>query len=885
MTYIATHRKHIKGRMNIRLFCCLLFVLSAVCGWCQGDILSTDISIDKPYVGSTDSLINIVSHRYGVTVSYSSKVYANRSVKLERQTMNLRSLLDCIFSRFPVEYVVRGNRVIVTQSKNRLYTVSGYCRDALSNEVLIGANVYDTLLYVGQATNGYGFFSIKLPGGNAALRTSFVGYRATLTQIDLCSDTLINVYLKPSLLIKDVDVVVNSADLDMAKTGVVDLPLEQIKSMPTLLGETDVIKALEWTPGVQCGEEGFGGMSVRGGSSDQNIVMLDDVPLYSPNHLMGLYSVFNSESVNSATLIKGGFPSRYGGRLSSVLDVRMKEGNMKKFSGYVNVGLLASNATLEGPIIPEKISFIVSARRTYFDMLGSQIQRNNDNRYSFNFYDISAKLNYAISARDHVYISFFTGYDNLKYGYNFRDVDIQYSARDVRSISINDSQKIGWGNIVSSARWNHVYGLTLFSNATISFSRYRFRNTMTNYANGDDIELSNGYFSGINDFGGRIDYNWYTPFIPGSLRFGINATYHSFYPGVSVYSSSNSELQSDTISQKTNDSFYRLEAHGYIEDELKYGSFSANVGVHLSSIRRESSSLYVRVEPRILLGYKINSRLYCKLGYADMTQFLHLLRMISVASPADMWMPISFDLPIPHARLYSAELNVELMQNIRLTMEVYHKKYINYQTSKTTSMMTETIAAKRWDDMYSLGEGHVDGLEFFLHRKSGRFSGWLGYAFSRGENCFDDINEGKYYPMDNDRTHSTSVYCCYNVREGFNLAATWSYSTGAPTTISDSRYTVMGSQSSYTYPMEGERNAYRMADSHTLNIGANITKYVGRTERKLSFGVYNVYGRKNPMFVYWKADSGDSGAMPSYKLKQFSLIAWPWPYIKYSIKF
>lgn len=877
----------------MRLLWVLLMTLAAVTLHAQTNILDEEIHLKNGYSGASDTLINIVSRQTGITISYSNKVYANQKLTISENKLTLLDVLDKIFSRFPVEYVIRGNKVIIAPEKARYYTVKGYCKDALSSEVLIGANVYDTLLYIGQATNGYGFFCITLPEGRLGIRASYVGYKPTTIYMDLKQDTMMTIKLEPTLLIEDIDVMASESDMNRAKTGIVELTMEQVKSMPSLLGESDVIKALEWTPGVNGGEEGFGGMSVRGGSSDQNVVMLDDVPLYSPNHLAGLYSVFNSESVNSATLIKGGFPARYGGRLSSVLDVKMKEGNMQKFSGYVNIGLLASNATLEGPIIKDKMSFIVSARRTYFDLFSSQIQRNKSQKYAFNFYDIHAKLNYIISEKDRLYVGVFTGYDNLSYGYNYRDIYIEYHDKDTRKISINDSQKVRWGNVVASARWNHVFGSSLFSNTSVSYSRYRFRNTLTNYTDNDKVKFLNGYYSGINDVGARIDFNWYTPFVPGVIRYGANMTYHGFYPGVSVYTTTVDRSDSTSIgTDKTKDkSIYRIESHIYFEDELTLGDLSINAGIHSSILKRPMRRPYIRIEPRIMVGYELGKRVQLKAGYSDMTQFMQLMRMVSVASPADIWLPASTKLPTPHSWQVSTEASVHIGQQLYFSTEAYYKRYKNQQTYKS-SLMMESFMEDNWDDIYSRGDGYAKGLEFFLHRKSGRLSGWIGYTLSKARSKFDDINEGLTMNADNDRTHSTSINLSFKINNRVDINTTWQYTTGSPTTIPDSRFTVVDEKEAYSYPIEGVRNAYRLPNSHTLNIGANIKRPIGRTERVLSFGIYNVYAHKNPMFVYWKQtntyasqDNSIGTANNTYKLKQFSLIAWPWPYLKYSIKF
>jgi len=886
ITYSNSRRFTLVSLLWLLLSICLTPTLSYAQS-SDADVLKTNIYLHNGYTGVSDTLINIINRQTGITISYSNKVYANHKLTISEKSLTLNDVLDRIFSRFPVEYVTRDKKVIVAPHKAHYYTLSGYCKDALSGEVLIGANVYDTLLYIGQATNGYGFFSITLPEGHLGIRASYVGYKTSNISIQLKADTMITLRMTPSLLIDDIDVLANEDDLNRATTGIVNLPMEQVKSMPSLLGEADVIKALEWTPGVNGGEEGFGGMSVRGGSSDQNVIMLDDVPLYSPNHLAGLYSVFNSESVNGATLIKGGFPARYGGRLSSVLDVKMKEGNMNKFSGYVNVGLLASNATLEGPIIKDKMSFIVSARRTYFDIFSSYIQRNREQKYAFNFYDIHAKLNYIIDDKNRIYIGFFTGYDNLSFGYNYRDIDIEYSDQQSRSISINDSQKVKWGNIVASARWNHVFGSTLFSNTSVAFSRYRFRNTVTNYTDNDQIRFKNGYYSGINDVNARIDFHWYTPFIPGVIRYGANIIYHAFYPGVSVYATSTDKADSTAINtdRKQDKSVYRIENHIYFEDELSIGNLTINAGIHSSLLKRPYKQPYMRIEPRIMAGYDIAKRVQLKVGFSDMTQFMQLVRMASVASPADMWLPVSTRIPIPHSWQLSSEANISLSHHFYFSTEAYYKKYLNQQTYKS-SLMTESLMGDDWDNIYSRGDGYAKGIEFFLHRKSGRTSGWVGYSLSKARSRFDDINEGKTIKADNDRTHSASINICYKINDNVDISSSWQYTTGSPTTIADSRFTVVSDNPTYSYPIEGERNAYRLPDSHTLNIGVNIIRPTKRTERKLSFGIYNVYAHKNPMFVYWKQDTDANGYVSdAHRLKQFSLIAWPWPYLKYSIKF
>lgn len=877
----------IYGRRSAgRLFLFAIGMLFCVVCHAQIDIDSEKVYLRQDYSGDSGDLISVVSEQTGITISYSNKVYANRHVNVHHGSHTMRSLLDVIFSRFPVEYVTKSRKVIVAPVRARYFTVSGYCRDALTGEALIGANVYDTLMIGGSASNGYGFFSVNLPEGHCTMRASFVGYQTVEKTVELVADTMLSFLLHPTISMEEIRIKASPVELDRARMGFLNIPMEQMRSMPSLLGESDIIKAFEYTPGIQTGGEGFGGMSVRGGATDQNVVMLDDVPLYSPSHLGGIYSVFNSESVNSATLTKGGFPARYGGRLSSVLDVKMREGNMQSFSGYANIGLLASNATLEGPIVQDKVSFIISARRTYFDIISSQLQRSKDQRYAFNFYDIHAKLNWRLSDRDRLYASAFVGYDNLSYGYNYRDINIVYGS-ETKRLSINDGQKIRWGNIITSLRWNHVFGASLFSNTTLSFSRYRFSNVLTNYADeNNETKFNNSYFNGINDYGVRTDFTWYTPFMPSVVRFGTNMVYHAIYPGVSIFGYRENEMlneHSNGISNRVDlsNSLYRYEIHSYVEDVVRVGDFMFNAGLHLSTLYRLNFKPVLKFEPRVMASYTLG-QFGVSLSYSRMTQFVQQVRLSTVASPADMWMPVSTDLPVPVVDHISGEVSFHAPFDTWMTIEGYFKNFSHQQICKN-SYVTENVMRGRWDDLFSSGSGRAYGAEFFMHRRSGRLSGWLGYGYQKAMNRYDDSNVE--FPADNDRTHSAMAFFSFKISTKVDVDASWQYATGAPVTISASRFSLIGMPDQTIYPIEGTRNAYRMPSTHSLNLGVNILRSSASSERKISFGVYNVYAHKNPMFVYWKANDAEPGHKPSYSLKQFNLIAWPWPYLKYSIKF
>ncbi|MBP5365937.1 MAG: TonB-dependent receptor [Bacteroidales bacterium] len=855
----------------------------------SGSPLSSRVELDALYRGSSDSLINILSEKTGVVISYSNRVYSPAQIALPYKTGTLHQFLNDIFYRFPTKYVEKSGRIIIAPDKTRYFRVSGYCRDSLSNESLIGANVYDTLLLVGQATNDYGFYSINIPEGHSTIRSSYVGYKTKTCTFEISNDTIINFLLAPSLTMKEIEVSVSPSDMGSAKMGTIEMPLEQVRAMPSLLGEADVIKAFQMTPGVQSGEEGYGGLSVRGGGADQNIVLLDDVPLYGPNHLMGLYTIFNIETVNKATLVKSGFPARYGGRLSSVLDVKTKEGNMKEYKGLINAGVFASNVMFEGPVIKDKISFIVTGRRTYFDLFSAQLQRNKEHKYSFYFYDISAKLNWILSRRDRIYLSYFTGFDDLRCGYNYRNIEITYNKQYSKTISLNDDQELRWGNTITSLRWNHIWGNSLFSNTTLALSRYKFNNDLTSQSEAI-YTYKNEYYSGLKDICARIDFNWTPAFMQSVVRMGANFTYHEFMPSFSTHntgaedSETGNGIDDDELVFKNGSSIYRFEYHGYLEDKFEIGALSANVGVHLSALNRSHDNPYIRIEPRASVQYEFRNGITTKLGFSDMTQFLQLMRLTSVASPADIWLPISSEAP-PRAMQYSFETNFPISKNFYITTELYHKQYINQQTYKS-SPLNSVLTPQEWNSLFVIGKGYANGLELFVHRKEGRFSGWAGYAISKSMNKFDELNGGKYFRTDNDRTHTLSVFSCYKINNNFELSAVWTYSTGSPLTIPSQCYSVKGDSNlpnNVVFSIEGQRNAYRMPNSHMLNIGANIYRDNGRTTSALSFGIYNVYAQKNPIFVYWSR--GDESKNEPYKLKQFNLIAWPWPYVRYSISF
>lgn len=884
-------------RRLVRLFLCVFICLSVLSSKCEAQTNDNDfrslpstIFLPQRNYPTTDSLIHTIEKVGDITIGYSSRVLPNphKPVELKHQRWQLMDILSDIFGRYKVQYHVEERRIIVTlPDGNKRYTISGFLKEADSQEALIGANIYDALLLRGAVSNGYGYYSLTLPEGNVPLRASFVGYIPKNMTIDLKGDTTINIELEKQNNILNLDIEVTNLEPPVdAGAGVITIPIQQVKAMPNLMGESDIIKAMQHTPGIQSGEDGFGGLSVRGGNSDQNIVLIDNVPLYNPMHLMGLYTVFNAEGINSASLIKGGFPARYGGRMSSVLDIKMREGNMQAFKGYVNIGLLSSNLMFEGPIVENKMSFILSARRTYADIFMGYMQPKRDTRYSFYFYDVSAKLNYIINDKNRLFVSYFMGSDNLNNDYNFRNKTIVYSSNDKREIRVNDEQQYRWGSIVSSVRWNRTYGGKVFSNVTASFSRYRFRNQEEKVANDNGGISTSTYFSGLNDFSVKADASYYPAVgFVNTVRVGGDATVHSLYPGFTIVNRAVS--YGDTITAEKRHPLRCLEAHAYIESQMQMERLSANMGVHFSGFDSKNQSPYFQIEPRLLLSYKPVSSVLLKLGGSCMSQFLQQMHMTTVDTPADMWLPVSSKLPPPRVWQASLEGEFNVSENLRISLEGYRKNYVRLQTYKTSSGV-ELLSNADWDALMTGGHGYANGMEIMLHKTGGRLSGWVGYSLSKSENAFSGINGGKYYPTDYDKRHCTTVYAVYAVKSHVDLSALWTFNTGAPVTIPDGQYKLitggtLAGQISSLASLPGEKNKYRMNNSHSLTLGCNIHYDKPKGEHTLSFGVYNVYGQKNAMFIYWVPQG--EGESTTYNLKQYSLTAFPLPYITYSFRF
>ncbi len=771
------------------------------------------------------------------------------------------------------------------------YTISGHIQDATSAEKLISANIYNATTYEGTVTNVYGFFSITLPSGEQELNVSFIGYESQVLNLNLQKDTSITIDLSPSASLKEIEIVAKAQKniAEESQMSTMEIPIAQIKKLPAFLGETDVLKALQLLPGVQSGGEGQSGLYVRGGSPDQNLILLDGTPVYNVSHLFGFFSVFNSDAIKDVKLIKGGYPARYGGRLSSVLDINMKEGNMKEVHGAGSIGLVASKLTIEGPLIKDKTSFIISGRRTYIDLLARPIfkkqfeDNGEEGSTGYYFYDVNAKINHVIGDKDRIYASFYAGDD--RFYFNVKEVDT--AVRDFTE------SNIGWGNVTSAVRWNHIWQPKLFSNFTFTYSNYNLDTKVgygTEFINDNTTEeISVGYLSGINDLAAKIDFDW-VPNTSHYVKFGISGIQHKFKPGKFRLKQIEEDLNFEqTLGQAD---VHTQEIDLYIEDDYKINSKAKiNAGLHASSFIVQGKT-YLSLQPRISGRYMLSDGSSLKASFATMRQFVHLLAFEGIGLPTDLWLPTTEKIKPQDSWQVAVGYAFKISKDYDLTIEGYYRGMSNLVAYKEGSGLFEL---NDWQDRITQGGGTSKGVELFLQRKTGRLSGWVGYTLSFTDRQFDDLNFGEAFPYRYDRRHDISVVAIYEVGPRINISATWVYGTGNAITLANSQYvtfhprTLINERPNIANAEDAlSRNNYRMRSYHRGDISINFVKQKKRHKRTWSLGAYNIYNNKNPFFltsdIETTFDSMGNVIEDRFVLKQQSLFPII-PFVNYSFEF
>ncbi len=754
--------------------------------------------------------------------------------------------------------------------KQERVTLNGYVKDSLSGESIIGATVAVNGQSKGVMSNQYGFFSITLNKGNYTINISHISFFGKSVALNLDSSLSLNFDLiSKSAAIDEVIVYSKRRDGNVknAQMGKVDLSMNQIRNIPAFMGEVDLLKAIQLLPGVRNAGEGNAGFYVRGGGPDQNLIMLDDAVVYNTGHLFGFFSIFNSDAIKNVSLIKGGMPAQYGGRLSSVVDVVMKDGNINKFQMDGGIGLIASRFSIQGPVVKDKASFILSARRTYIDALVTPFIKKTSAFYGsgYYFYDVNAKINYRFSEKDRVYIS----------GYFGRDVFDFNNAK--RSFKTN----IPWGNATGTLRWNHVFNRRLFSNTTLVYNDYNFKFS----AQQDNFQIA--LSSGIRDVTMKSDFDYY-PLPNHKLKFGGLLTYHKFVPNVV------SGRQDSIIFSPNNEgSKYAVETAIYIQDDWEIGEkWKVNYGLRYSSFTQTGpynlylrdadgnkldSTVYKRLqpvktyggfEPRATIRYAINDETSIKAAVTRNLQYIHLVSNSGTTLPTDLWVPSTYIVKPQISWLYAAGLFKNFKDNTYETsIEVYYKdlqNQVEYKEGYTPSLADP-------EEEFVFGKGWSYGTELFLNKIKGRFTGWVGYTLSWTWRKFEKLNDGERYPVKYDRRHDISVVANYEASKKWKLGAVFVYGTGNAITLPERFYVING----VLTQEYSKLNQYRMKAYHRLDLSATYTP-IPKKKRKVSsywvFSVYNVYSRLNPYFIYFDQTGSPVNGDLKVEARQVSLF-------------
>ena len=785
--------------------------------------------------------------------------------------------------RLTLLFLFLGSIITLNAQK---YTISGYVEDAGTGEKIFMANVYNSLKMQGTASNSYGFYSLSLPSGEIKLVCSYVGYKPFNLTFKLHKDTAIIIHLIQSMQLQEVVVKSGASEnkLRSSQMGVNEISLKTVKSLPAFLGEVDPIKILQLLPGVQTGTEGSTGLYVRGGGPDQNLILLDGVPVYNASHLFGFFSVFNADALNTITLIKGGFPARYGGRLSSVLDIRMKEGNMKKIVGEGSIGLVASRFTLEGPIIKDKASFIISARRTLLDVWAAPLAHAIDPKDpipGYYFYDLNAKLNYKFSEKDRLYLSMYSGDDLGTYNKD--------NASKTNATS-SDNFRLSWGNLTTALRWNHLYGSKLFSNTTLTISRYNFDTHIRYYDENKGVtsDYESTYSSGINDAAARIDFD-YVPAPGHYIRFGISNIMHNFNPGVMAYNlNATGGVNNNNKLTYGGNSVSAQEQGLYVEDDYQVTKkLKMNLGLHLSGFAVQDQ-WYKSLQPRLTLNYIVNDRFSLKAAYSDMTQYLHLLSNSNIGLPTDLWLPSTNRVKPMDSKQYAVGFVYAINSMFDLTVENFYKDMKNMIEYKEGAVYWGQY--DDWQDKIESGDGWSYGSEFLLEKKTGKTTGWIGYTLSWNNRKFANINSGQTFPARYDERHDISIVINHQFNKKVDLGLTWVYSSGPAFTLNAEEmmfYSPDKTTGAIIIQSAGTRNGFRMPAYNRLDLGFNFHRNKRWGERVWRVGVYNLYSRRNPFFIYTKNQTSvdaSGNTIQTISFQQVSLFPIV-PSVTYSFSF
>lgn len=769
---------------------------------------------------------------------------------------------------------------LVTGVFSKSVTISGYIKDAGDGEGLIGATCYIPEIKNGTVTNQYGFYSITLPEGIHQIDYSFVGYETQTANLNINKDTVIDIYLaEKSRQLNDVIVSATRKDrnVESIEMSMEKLPVKLVKKLPSFMGEVDVLKTITLLPGIQSGGEGSSGLYVRGGGPDENLMILDEAPVYNASHLMGFFSVFNSDAIKDIRVYKGGIPAEYGGKASSVIDITMNDGNSKTFSGQAGIGNISSRLTFEGPVIKDKWSFIVSGRRTYADVVGKLIGIEELKGNKLYFYDLNLKTNIQFSHNDRLFLSAYTGEDNFELG---------------------ESIYMRWGNITGTARWNHVYNGRIFSNTSIIFSKYDYNLGVPGNA-ADQFDWS----SRVEDINFKQNFSWFMN-ANNQVNFGLNVIKHHFEPGNidtnegsffqpikltnynaidgSLYTSNEQKIGTAlTLKYGLRISVFQQIGEGKVREYINPESPKSNEVIGEKSYKKGEliGDAFVNFEPRFSAKLTVGKTSSVKVSYNRMTQNLHLISNTNSPTPLDIWLPTSkYIKPLISNQVAAGYFRNFKQNTIETSVEVYYKDMQNVLDYKDGA---ELFLNEDLETELLTGNGYSYGMEFLAKKQVGQITGWVSYTLSKTMRKIPGINHGNEYPSTYDRTHDVSVVTNYEINNQISLSANWVFSTGNPITYPVAKYDIQGNTLFYY----AKRNGNRIPDYHRLDFSANFNSKKNeqrKVKRTWNVSFYNVYSRRNAYSIDFRQNENNPSVIEATRL---SIIGTVIPSVTYNITF
>ena len=829
---------------------------------------------------SVPQALKLLGEQTGIPISFSSNFFkASQSFSLQIEQQTIRQVLQSILGNYSLDFKIQGKRVLIFKAKPPVYTISGYLEDANSGERLVAGTVYCEEQKIGTTSNEYGFFSLTLPSGNTTLIIDYLGYQTSMRNYDLEKDLQVNLDLKSAYDLPEVIVLPKEKETRPdANQSTYFVDREKVTTLPGLGGEPDLMKNAQLLPGIQTPNQGLGGIIIRGGTNGQNLLLLDGVPVYIPYHLLGIYSIYNHRTINSAKILKGNFPARYGGRISSVFDVRTREGNKYDFAGEAGINLMSAKALIEGPIVKEKGSFLLAGRQSTTGFLLEPTLSNlyfqtDEGTLETNFYDFNIKSNFTFSEKDRLFLSVFSGGDEFS----------KKLVEEDEGETFEGEFELYWRNTIGSLRWNHLFSDRLFLNTTLTYSWFDYEQTIFEALVSDDPESEDDISfldsrSENRDLGIRFDFN-FVPSAKHNLRFGASISRKEFLPEVTFFDEEDEELQElDELDINSLQTLVAIEAHpvidavAYFEDDIHLlQNLKANIGVRNTAFLTEDRN-YFSLEPRFSLQYHPKEKVSLKLSVGKMKQYLHLISNTAFSLPNDLWTPSSVDL-LPQSS-WQSEIGLTFNPNkkIQIDLDAYYKTMENLYAYPDDSDFLNQLDDDEVEKYLTKGNGRAYGVESYLQYEGASFGSKTSLSFGRIERQFELQNLGKTYPFEYDFPFQANIFLYKNIGDKFQFSVNWIYQSANPRFPFEVQ-ALLGDNATMINPT-GQKNATRGIDYHRLDVQLSYSQKFGHYAHRLSIGANNIYNRANAAY-FQLIDNNNIESVPALPIL---------PALSYSLK-